>query len=357
MVTAGERHGSMTQVWSNDTPVIDEVSPPNSPATGKVSITLSGVDFVFCPFGRLGFSGAEASNWVSASSLVCKSTTGTNVPGSDLGTVVTAGVKAGSLSQAFTFNSPISSFHPANQAMRSTAWTSSLTVYGSDFGKSETSLASRFGESGTQASQWMSDSVMSCHTSAGLGPSLSAAITVAGAVDSATMMVSYDALQIASVIRVVQITVSLVFATASNIGTVQGSVRARESETGCEYTEWISDTVLVCKPSASFSTGHSKFVVTSASSVSTRMTAFAIGSNNHLSSPYATPEARSARSLDESPYSRWESDTELLVLVMHDDIEGQKDADKNDSAFVLMQVSFGMQMNVREGRSRARVYV
>lgn len=266
-VTAGRIGiGSLSDSISFDFACVTAVMPPNVPATGRVSMTLYGLDFAVSHSSiesRLGFTGAEASDWSSATSVRCKSAAGTNLPAGDLHVVVTALVKVGTLSQAFTFNSPISSFIPANQPTRGR--TASLTMFGSDFGMSGASLAGRFGPTACESSGWTSDSSMTCLAAAGTFASLSAAVTVADAVDSASTVLSYDMPRLASVESDPQVNTTVLIAKGSNIGTFQASQAGRMAATACEATEWISNTMLACRTRAwiADSEAYGKVVVTS----------------------------------------------------------------------------------------------
>ena len=258
--------GSFSRVLSFDNPSLSSVFPPNLQIATPSLMTVFGSELgasVWSSSGRMGLTAAEASIWSSASSILCKSTAGSNLPGGHLFMVVTALVQVGTLSQAFTFNSPISSFFPANQPGRGN--TVGLTMFGSDFGVFETSLAGRFGPTACESSQWTSDSTLRCLVAAGTFASLSAAVTVAHAVDSASMVVSYDMPRLASVKSVSHVNSTVLIAKGSNMGTFQASQAARSAATACEATEWISDTMLACRTKAGIldSEVYGKVVVTS----------------------------------------------------------------------------------------------
>jgi len=259
-------HGSLSGSLSYENVFLSSVFPSNFASTSRVSITVFGFEFASAVLSlalRVGLTGAESSAWNSASSVMCKSTTGTNLPGGDLVMAVTALVKVGTLSQAFTFNSPISSFLLANQP--GCGKISSLTVFGSDFGVSATSLASRFGPTACESSQWTSDSTLRCLVVAGTFASLSAVVTVACAVDSASMVISYNMPRLASVKRISHVNSTVLIAKGSDLGTFQTSQAARSAATVCGATEWISDTILACRTKAGIvdSEVYGKVVVTS----------------------------------------------------------------------------------------------
>ena len=326
VVTSGERSGSITDVLSYDVPSMSVASPPNSPSTGRTSITILAADlggFGFSSQGRLGFTSSEASQWLSGSSITCKSTIGTNVPGSDLAAVLTAGSRTSSLSQAFTYNSPISSFLPANQATRSSK-ASSLMVFGSDFGSAETSVAGRMGPTAFEVTFWISDSMLKCLTAAGTSTSLSATVTVAGAVDSATAMLSYDTPQVAAVRRTVYGSQILLEAEGINIGTMQASQRARVLASACQATKWVSDTLLSCMPANISAIRNAKMVVTCSNSIATKSECFDFEErveSVHLSGLFATMALKStAVATALSKPSRWISDSSLTAL-MHDETQ------------------------------------
>ena len=272
-MTSGHHHGSISFVVSHDLPLLSSAGPPNAPATGKTTITLAGVDFHFSASGRLAFTSAEASIWVSDTAIACKSTTGTNPTG--LGLVATAGGRVGSLSESFTFNSPISSFHPANQATAGARalLLLSLTVHGSDFGTFETSVDGRVGHTNAESSHWAADTTITSRISGSTLPSLPAAVTVSAAVDSATQGVSFDLPAFQWMRKTVRATGEFLSAAGRNMGTVQTSPHARLSSTACESTDWVSDTMLIVKMRNS-TRGPCKLVATVSTQVATHTGAY-----------------------------------------------------------------------------------
>ena len=82
---------------------------------------------------------------------------------------------------------------------------------------------------------------MTCLAAAGTFASLSAAVTVADAVDSASTVLSYDMPRLASVESDLQVNATVLIAKGSNIGTFQASQAGRMAATACEATEWNSD--------------------------------------------------------------------------------------------------------------------
>ena len=320
LVTSGGSVRTLSEGLTLDFPVVSVLSVTNGPGTGKESIVVFGASFNLdshSAHSRVGFSASESSLWLSETSVQCRSAAGSNHPGVMLGAVVTAGVTVGSISRAFTFNSPISSFYPANQPLRVRNGIPSLTIYGSDFGTSESSAAERVGHSSTQASFWISDSVLFCMVSAGMASSLPASVTVSGAVDSATMVLSYDIPQVRLAIRSVQSSGTVLHAVGTNLGFVQASHASRISQTACEATEWASDTLLLCKTSNSNDAGQHTFVVTAVTKVSSFSGVFLFEAGFDLSAAYGTQSERLARTYGrETLPSPWLSHTAVLGLDM-----------------------------------------
>ena len=320
LVTSGGSARTFSVGLTLDFPAVSVLSVTNGPGTGKESIVVFGASFNLdshSAHSRVGFSASESSLWLSETSVQCRSAAGSNHPGVMLGAVVTAGVTVGSISRAFTFNSPISSFYPANQPLRVRNGIPSLTMYGSDFGTFESSAAGRVGHSSTQASFWISDSVLFCMVSAGMASSLPASVTVSGAVDSATMVLSYDIPQVRLAIRSVQSSGTVLHAVGTNLGFVQASHASRISQTACEATEWASDTLLLCKTSNSNDAGQHTFVVTAVTKVSSFSGVFLFEAGCDLSAAYGTQSERLARTYGrETLPSPWLSHTAVLGLDM-----------------------------------------
>ena len=320
LLTSGGSACSFSNGLTLDSPSVCVLSVTNGPGTGKSSIVVFGASFnvdSHSAHSRVGFSSSESSLWLSETSVQCRSAAGSNHPGVMLGAVVTAGVRVGSMSRAFTFNSPISSFYPANQPLRVRSGIPSLTIYGSDFGTSDSSAAGRVGHSSTQASFWISDSVLFCMVSAGMLSSMPASVTVSGAVDSATMVLSYDIPQVKLAIRSVQSSGTVLHAVGTNLGFVQASHASRLSQTACESTEWASDTLLLCKTSNSNDAGQDTFVVTAVTKVSSFSGVFLFEAGFDLSAAYGTQSERLARTYGrESLPSPWLSHTAVLGLDM-----------------------------------------
>ena len=75
-LTAGSRAGSLTELVSYDALQVLAVARPNAPATGSVSVTVSGTQLGTLDTSvaaRLGGTGCEATAWISDSALVARS--------------------------------------------------------------------------------------------------------------------------------------------------------------------------------------------------------------------------------------------------------------------------------------------
>ena len=115
-VTAGARAGSMTEATSYDTPqpghvVNDPASPDNSTANGSPSggaalrVTASGLGVQrYSHAARVGASACEATRWESDSSIFCTAPRGA---GATLRVAITVGARAGSLTEAVSYDLPV----------------------------------------------------------------------------------------------------------------------------------------------------------------------------------------------------------------------------------------------------------
>ena len=249
-VTVGERVGTVTEAFSIDLPSVSSIRPQNRATTGSASVTIAGQNFGLADFSaaiRLGHTSCEATLWVGDSSIKCRTPQG--IRGTRV-ISVTAGIQAGTSTEVFSFDIPsLSSLHPTNKASTGSA---SVTVQGAGFGLVDYSGGARLGLSACEATDWLSDSSVRCRVSSGVRGTRGVSVTVGERVGSVSEAYSFDAATL-SVLRVGNRA-----ATGSASVTVQGagfglvdySGGVRVGLSGCEASEWVSDSSVQCRVSS-----------------------------------------------------------------------------------------------------------
>ena len=294
VVTAGAQPGSVSERFSFDVPSHSSVDRRNLAATGAASLTLRGSRFSdSCHTAAVRMPGvastaAEASEWLSDSSMRALSAASSF---STRRVSLTAGERAGSLSQAVSFDSYLQvraergwngSGYPRNESLVSLAASNAsnaselvlvesvnvtngtgysiamrnrpatgaaqVTVYGSAFGTVSYTTRSRMGLTSCEESQWFSDTSMRCRSSDGRLSTRRIAVTSGAQASSVTQANSIDTGTLSLQRR------SNMHATGSASITVLGSGfaaasartgMARVGQSGSEASAWLSETSVV----------------------------------------------------------------------------------------------------------------
>jgi DNA-directed RNA polymerase subunit H (RpoH/RPB5) len=246
VVTAGEQVGSTTAIYSVDIITMSSVKGYNTGSTGSASLTVhgSGLGMVaFTAHGRHGKTGCEGTEWASESSVRCM--TG----GGPLGThtaVVTAGGRGGSISMALSMDGTmISIVRRSNTAGTGSA---SLTVHGSGLGMVALTSRGRLGQTGCEGTRWESETSLRCLAGRGARGTHTAVVTAEGQAGSATAVYSADAVTMSSGKRYNTGSTGSASLTVhgSGLGMVAFTAHGRTGKTGCEGTEWASESSVRC---------------------------------------------------------------------------------------------------------------
>ena len=179
--------------YSSDDDVSEEVAGVANLATvGGVEVVLFGANMALDAYtagARVGQTGCEASAWASDTSLVCKTAGGLYAT---LRVVLTAGTRAGSLTDAVSYDTPVLDLTRVRVNLPSTG-SVSMTVVGSGLGLADYTGASRLGATACEASGWESDSSIRCLSSGGVFGTLRVVVTAGVRVGSVTEALDYDA--------------------------------------------------------------------------------------------------------------------------------------------------------------------
>ena len=160
-VTVCDSHGSLTEVYSFNTPKLWSARRKNGPFSGALSATVHGIFFGSFDISdgiRFGFTSSEASYWRSDSSVQTKVSYGLQ---STIEFYLTANVNPCTVSQSFSYDRLLaSSIDPANALVQSME----ISIMGHGFSHSS---RPRLGRSSCLPTLWTSASQVSCRTSSG----------------------------------------------------------------------------------------------------------------------------------------------------------------------------------------------
>eukprot|EP00960_Hanusia_phi_P068982 766978-Hanusia_phi.AAC.4 len=248
-VFAGEDGASSTYV-NYDAPVLNSLSPWNAPTRGGSIITLTGLNF--------GPANAVTVTNVTVAQNLCTNIVSVvehlkvscSIPagtGSDKAVGITVAQQSSSQARTFTYDSPAATLMLPNYG--STNSTTTVTVYGANFGLEAVSQIVTIGDSSCTPTTYTSDSSLSCIASPGLGASLTVSVQVLNLKGETKNLFSYYAPIItdASPRNAPAATSKTVTILGSHFGIYDSTGKARIDVSFCLSTSWISDSSLRCK--------------------------------------------------------------------------------------------------------------
>ena len=249
VVTAGMQSGSVTDAWSVDGAGMSVVVGINVVGAGGASMTVHGGSMGgragYTLRAREGQTGCEATEWVSDSSVRCM--VGQSLGGSRRG-VVTAGMQSGSVTDAWSVDGAGMSVVVGINVVG--AGGASMTVHGGSMGgRAGYTLRAREGQTGCEATEWVSDSSVRCMVGQSLGGSRRGVVTAGMQSGSVTDAWSVDGAGMSVVVGINVVGAggaSMTVHGGSMGGRAGYTLRAREGQTGCEATEWVSDSSVRC---------------------------------------------------------------------------------------------------------------
>ncbi|KAJ1470338.1 hypothetical protein T484DRAFT_1848116, partial [Baffinella frigidus] len=173
----------------------------NLPTVGRYEVTIPGVSFGYwqdSPSLRAGFTGAEATTWVSDTSIKARLAAGV---AATLPVQVTIARLAESVTHVLSYDAPTAFAAPASKQnlppslpLGSGMRVDASRLHGTNVGTSDVSAVSHVGGSTAQRTAWTSDTALSTRLAPGLGGSLRLAVTCGGErVGTTTGLFSFDA--------------------------------------------------------------------------------------------------------------------------------------------------------------------
>ena len=247
--TAGRHVGTLSQIFSVDVlPLISGTRPDNRAGSSSYFEFGAGlVGYHLTTRAAISHTTAESTEWISDSSLFCKHAL--SIRGS-MAVSVTSGLLVASLTQAYSVDLVTVSFlGPQNQLATGSA---SMTVQGSAMGHSRYTIAGRPGDTGNEASTWVSDTMLVCLTRHGARHSTSMVVTSGERGGTRTEVISFDSISLSSMVTqnspvTGSGTVSII---GGGLGHASLTAGGRVGVTACEETKWVSETYVICKAAA-----------------------------------------------------------------------------------------------------------
>ncbi len=254
-ITAAVQKGSSTSIFSFAKAFLSSLSFHALPTTGSFSIVARGGRFGVNDYSmrsRIGYTACESSEWMSDSSLICKSPSGTN---RNVVFFVSLSNSVVTTSQTISYHSPaITNLRGSSPSTGS----STLTISGSSFGIHDSTVKSRIGHTSCEFTSWTSDSSLHCKNGAGIGKNIAVVTTVSQSLQISTQTYSYFKPTITAIIQGIIPTTGGFSVTVIGLGygVSDYSVRVRVGGTGCEGSVWVSDSSAVCKVGSGVGVGR-----------------------------------------------------------------------------------------------------
>eukprot|EP00961_Rhodomonas_salina_P202932 2737824-Rhodomonas_salina.1 len=267
-LTAGERAGSVTAIFSTDTEILSVLRRGNRAGTGSTSVTVHGSHMGLTAFtGRaaVGNSMCEGTVWESATSLTCL------LGGAGRGTQrvsVTVGGRVASVTASWSTDSGTMSV--ITRVNLGGTGSASIMVHGTNIGLSAYSAESAVGRSSCEGTEWESETSVRCLVGESVRVTRRVLMTVGETVGSVTAMLSVDIGTVSMTTRTNLMGTGSTSVTVHGMGIGNGlfSSRAAAGHSMCEGTEWQSDSSVVCKAGAG-SGGSLRLAVTVANRAGT----------------------------------------------------------------------------------------
>eukprot|EP00960_Hanusia_phi_P029933 748287-Hanusia_phi.AAC.1 len=182
IVSIGIVVGTASFAFSSDIPSFSNLLPANTPSTGSISMTVSGINigrYESSSQARNYGSAAEATEWQSMDSLLCfhcnlpvwgsDTSIRSMTPASTSATSkiqLTVALRSGSLTEGFSFDHMcLSNFMGSGNGAGTGSM--SVTVFGASFGQTQASIGKSIGLTACEATRWESETSVRCQ--AGLG--------------------------------------------------------------------------------------------------------------------------------------------------------------------------------------------
>ena len=237
---------SATRGWSMDAGSVSRMRASNRAGTASASMMVHGASMGIVTFtGRAQYStiGCESTDWASETSVSCQLGHGA---GGTRRSVMTAGQRIGSATKAWSADT--SRMSRTRRGNRAGTGSASMTMHGSSMGITIYTVRGCLGHTACEGTDWQSETSVRCHVGYGGAGTRRVIMTARGRGASATLGWSVDAGMLSRTRasnRAGTGSASMTVNGAS-MGIVTYTGRSRYGKTGCETTDWASETSVRC---------------------------------------------------------------------------------------------------------------
>jgi hypothetical protein len=247
VMTAGERGGSMSEGYSVEAASMSVMRRGNHGGTGSASMTVHGSSLglvALTALGRMGQTGCEGTGWESETSVRCL--VGQGIRGT-LRVVMTAGERTGSGSAMYSVD--VGSMSVTRGSNLAGLGSASVTVLGAGLGLGALTALGRMGQTGWEGTEWESETSVQCRMAQGARGTRRVAVTAGERVGSLSQVTSFDAGSVCISRRINRAGTGSASVTVlgAGLGLVGFTGMVRSGQTGCEGTEWESETTVQCR--------------------------------------------------------------------------------------------------------------
>eukprot|EP00277_Geminigera_cryophila_P040940 CAMPEP_0173115224 /NCGR_PEP_ID=MMETSP1102-20130122/48257_1 /TAXON_ID=49646 /ORGANISM="Geminigera sp., Strain Caron Lab Isolate" /LENGTH=365 /DNA_ID=CAMNT_0014017987 /DNA_START=26 /DNA_END=1120 /DNA_ORIENTATION=+ len=248
IVTIGERTCSLSQGWSSDLGGLRVGRRGNQAGTGAISMTVHGSSMGLVAHTVRALQGAtrcKSTEWKSETTVRCL--VGSVVKGTRR-VLMTAGDQINSLTLACsTDRFELSSMHEGSHN-RELVGSTSVTVLGSGLGHVAFTGRIRQEHTDCEATVWDSSTSIRCLSGHGMQGTKRVVVTVGERGGSSSQIWSLDGTGLSSVRRnnLATTVPESVTVQGTSLGEFKYTARARQGNTGCPSTDWVSETSVQC---------------------------------------------------------------------------------------------------------------
>jgi len=247
ILTVGQRVGSALGLLSFNAPTVDDGQVRNLATlqdSAAAILTIGGSRFgrqAYSQTARIGHTAAVVNLWVSDSSLTVRAASGSDLPWSG---VVTVEAQFGTLSSVFSYDGPVIS--SVFNMSAPTVGGDRLTIFGDNFAQA-VSPSVRMGLTACEVTLWSSVESVECNIAGGVqGQDLAAVLTVALQVGTLTESFSYARYD-ATGFNAPSADSAFIYLEGINFGVSDNTLRRTVGKVGCQSSQWISDTSILCQ--------------------------------------------------------------------------------------------------------------
>ena len=193
---------TLSNSFTYDLPVVTNIESTNGPAVGNKDITIQGKNFGAAEdmkvqasiLSQVGEKICLLTTWTSDSQLTCNTPVGVGGGASVKVNFASAPEAFGTLSLAFTFDSPVVLINdvPPFTLNVPAGKSAVISIQGENFGANNYSPKAKIGDSLCINTKWISDTSLLCTVAMGILDSYSIVVSLQGKVGTYTMAVSYD---------------------------------------------------------------------------------------------------------------------------------------------------------------------